>query len=47
MSKRYAEAAEAAGEPVDLVVRHDVGHMDLIELQSPGWSVAVDWLLRS
>jgi acetyl esterase/lipase len=47
MSERYAEAAQAAGDPVDLAVRHDVGHMDLIEPRSPGWSVTVDWLLRS
>jgi fermentation-respiration switch protein FrsA (DUF1100 family) len=46
MSERYAEAAQAAGDPVDLAVRQDVGHMDLIEPRSPGWSVAVDWLLR-
>jgi dipeptidyl aminopeptidase/acylaminoacyl peptidase len=46
MSERYAEAAQAAGDPVDLAVRHDVGHMDLMEPRSPGWSVALDWLLR-
>ena len=46
MSEHYAEAAQAAGDPVDLSVRHDVGHMDLIEPRSPGWSVALDWLLR-
>ena len=47
MSECYAEAAQAAGDPVDLAVRHDVGHMDLIEPRSPGWSVALDFLLRS
>jgi dipeptidyl aminopeptidase/acylaminoacyl peptidase len=46
MSERYAEVAQAAGDPVDLVVRHDVGHMDLIEPRSPGWSVALEWLVR-
>ncbi len=46
MSERYAEAARAAGDPVDLVVRHDVGHMDLIEPRSAGWSVTLEWLLR-
>jgi acetyl esterase/lipase len=47
MSERYAEAALAAGDLVDLAVRHDVGHMDLIEPRSTGWSIAIDWLLRS
>lgn len=47
MSERYAEAARGAGDTVDLAVRHDIGHMDLIEPRSPGWLVAVDWLLRS
>jgi hypothetical protein len=46
MSERYAEAARAAGDPVDLAVRHHVGHMDLIEPRSSGGSVARDWLLR-
>jgi acetyl esterase/lipase len=46
MSERYAEVAQAAGDPVDLLVRHDVGHMDLIEPRSPGWSVALEWLVR-
>ena len=47
MSERYAEAAQTAGDAVDLAVRDDVGHMDLIEPRSPGWLVALDWLLRS
>ncbi len=47
MSERYAEAAQAAGDTVDLAMRHDVGHMDLIDPCSPGWLIAVDWLLRS
>jgi dipeptidyl aminopeptidase/acylaminoacyl peptidase len=44
MSERYAEAAEAAGDRVNLAVRDDVGHMDLIQPRSAAWPVVVDWL---
>lgn len=47
MSESYAEAARRAGDQVELAVRQDVGHMDLIDPRSPGWRIVVDWLLRS
>ena len=43
-SERYAEAAWAKGDEVDLAVLADVGHMDLIDPRSPGWAVVLEWL---
>ncbi|MDQ4090927.1 MAG: prolyl oligopeptidase family serine peptidase, partial [Actinomycetota bacterium] len=46
LSERYAEAARAKGDRVDLAVLAEVGHMDLIDPRSAGWAVVVDWLRR-
>ena len=46
VSARYAEAARAKGDRVDLAVLAEVGHMDLIDPRSAGWAVVVDWLRR-
>ncbi len=46
LSRRYADAARAAGDDVELVTPPDVAHMELIEPRSPAWAVVVDWLTR-
>lgn len=45
-SRRYADAARAAGDDVELVSPPGVAHMELIEPRSPSWAVVVDWLGR-
>ena len=44
-SERYAEAARAKGDRVDLAILPDAGHMDLIDPASPGWALVREWLL--
>jgi acetyl esterase/lipase len=46
LSRRYAEAARAAGDDVDLVTPAGLAHMELIDPASPSWAVVVDWLAR-
>lgn len=43
-SERYAEAARAKGDRVDLAVLAGVGHMDLIDPRTPAWRLVLDWL---
>ena len=44
-SRRYAAAATAAGDPVEVRVV-DGGHMELIDPAGPAWRVVRDWLAR-
>ncbi len=46
VSERYAEAAWAAGDDLDLAVVAEAAHMDLIDPRSPAWAVVLDWLRR-
>ena len=46
MSTRYVEAAVAAGDPARLVLLPGVGHMDLVDVNHPGWQVSRDSLLQ-
>jgi acetyl esterase/lipase len=43
-SRRYLEAARAAGGDVELVVPTPGGHRDHIDARSPAWRVAADWI---
>lgn len=45
-SERYVAAADAAGDPVRLVVLPGVGHMELIDPASSAWSACREQLLR-
>lgn len=44
MSRRYADAALAAGDDVDLITPTGVNHMDLLDPRSPAWAATLDWL---
>jgi acetyl esterase/lipase len=46
MSRRYADAAHAAGDEVDLATPSGVAHMELIDPTSSSWELVVDWLAR-
>jgi pimeloyl-ACP methyl ester carboxylesterase len=46
ISRRYADAARAAGDDLELVTPPAVAHMELIDPDSPTWTVVVDWLNR-
>ncbi|CAN5775552.1 alpha/beta hydrolase [soil metagenome] len=43
-AQRYAEAARAAGDAVELLVIEDVGHFELIEPDRPAWQAVADRL---
>ena len=45
-SERYVDAAVAAGDPVRLVVLPHIGHMEMVDVDSPAWSVSRDALLQ-
>ncbi|WP_307868330.1 alpha/beta hydrolase family protein [Umezawaea beigongshangensis] len=45
-SESFQRAARAAGDPVDLVRVPGAGHMDLVELGTPGWEASRDAVLR-
>ena len=44
LSERYAAAAEAAGDPVELALRAGEGHFEHIDPRSGAWAAAADWL---
>jgi acetyl esterase/lipase len=44
LSRAYARAVEAAGDPVDLVELPDAGHFDVIDPTSEGWARVVAWI---
>ncbi|HEY2704122.1 MAG TPA: alpha/beta fold hydrolase [Candidatus Dormibacteraeota bacterium] len=44
MSRDHAEAARAAGDPVELVTLPGVGHADTIDPESRAWRAAAAWL---
>ena len=46
-SRKYVEAARAAGGDVTLVEPDEGGHRGHIDPRSDAWRVAVDWLERS
>lgn len=46
LSERYAEAARAGGDPVELVLRPQDGHFEHIDPQSAAWADVRSWLGR-
>ena len=44
ISRSYAEAAVAAGDPCELRVLPDTGHFEHIDATSAAWRTAADWL---
>ena len=46
MAYAYAEAARAAGDEVDLVVRPGDDHFVHLDVSSGAWGDAVAWLAR-
>jgi acetyl esterase/lipase len=46
MSRRYADAAQAAGDEVALVLRPGEDHFVHLDPSSGAWEVVVDWLER-
>ncbi len=46
-SRGYADAALAAGDPVELVELASADHFDVIEATDPAWAAVVDWLARA
>jgi acetyl esterase/lipase len=44
LSERYADAARAAGDDVDLVVRPEDGHFEHLDPAGDAWAVARDWM---
>jgi acetyl esterase/lipase len=44
ISRSYAEAAAAAGDPCELRVLPDTGHFEHIDASSRAWREAADWL---
>jgi acetyl esterase/lipase len=44
MSRDYARAAEAAGDPVDLVVHETFGHFEHLDPRSAAWESVRAWL---
>ena len=45
-SRRYRDAAAAAGDPVELVTPA-IDHMSLIDPEGPSWEIARRWLVRA
>jgi acetyl esterase/lipase len=45
ISRSYADAARAAGDPCELHVLCDTGHFEHIDARSDAWRMARDWLL--
>ena len=46
-SRGYADAALAAGDPVELVELASADHFDVVEATDPAWAAVVDWLARA
>lgn len=46
LSRSYADAARAAGDEVELVLRPDDGHMEHVDPSSDAWAAVVSWLGR-
>jgi pimeloyl-ACP methyl ester carboxylesterase len=44
ISRSYAAAASAAGDPCELRVLPDTGHFEHIDASSEAWRIAADWL---
>lgn len=44
LSRRYAEAAGAAGDEVDLVTLPGAGHFEHLDPGSEAWKIVTDWL---
>jgi acetyl esterase/lipase len=44
LSRSYAAAAEAAGDPVELVEQPGAGHFEPIDPAHPAWEAAAAWL---
>ncbi len=44
LSERYAAAAAAAGDPVELVLLRGVGHYEHLDPASPAWAAVTAWL---
>jgi acetyl esterase/lipase len=44
VSRRFAEAAAAAGDACTVVIAPDEGHRDHLETGSAAWATVVDWL---
>jgi dipeptidyl aminopeptidase/acylaminoacyl peptidase len=44
LSLRYAEAARAAGDRVDLVVRSQDGHFEHLDPSSAAWAAVLQWI---
>ncbi len=44
LSRRYAEAAAAAGDEVELVALPGVGHYEHLDPASEAWKIVTDWL---
>jgi acetyl esterase/lipase len=44
ISRSYAAAAAAAGDPCELRVLPDTGHFEHIDASSGAWRIAADWL---
>lgn len=43
-SRRYADAARAAGDRIDLEVLLGVGHAAVIDPRGPAWPVVESWI---
>ncbi|MEA2394183.1 MAG: hypothetical protein QOJ82_2074 [Solirubrobacteraceae bacterium] len=46
LSRRYADAARAAGDVVEVVLRSGEGHFEHLDPSSAAWTAVVDWLER-
>lgn len=44
LSASFADAARAAGDDVDLVVRPGIDHFELIDPHGESWRIVLDWL---
>jgi pimeloyl-ACP methyl ester carboxylesterase len=46
ISRRYAEAAAAAGDDISLVELPDGSHMDVVDVQGEGLEILCGWLRK-
>jgi acetyl esterase/lipase len=44
ISRSYADAAQAAGDPCEFRILHGTGHYEHIDASSEAWGIARDWL---
>lgn len=44
LSISFADAARAAGDEIDLVVRPGIDHFEVIDPEGESWKIVVDWL---